>query len=120
MTKKQIDQLALASYTGNSLNRRKVEKLTSLMLRKDLKMYIRALKNWERKHSIEIIIPDDKYKKDLNFTTIRQIFPKKEIKYSTDPTLVTGIRIVAEDMAYDFNLKDTLEDIVEHIRAQYD
>ncbi|MEX2007188.1 MAG: hypothetical protein WD992_00230 [Candidatus Levyibacteriota bacterium] len=120
MTKKQIDKLTLASYKGNKLNIKKIYKITSGISRRDLKMYIYALKNWERKHNVEIIIPDEKYKRNLNLAMIKRIFPEKEIKYSIDSTLTTGVKIINQDMVYDFNLKDTLEDIVEHIRAQYD
>ncbi len=120
MIKKQVEKLALLSYVGNNLDNKKAEKITSSMSRSDLKMYIEALKNWERKQRIEILIPDEGYKKNLKLNMIKKIFPKKEIRYSVDSSLITGIRIVSQDLVYDFNLKNTLEDIVEHIRKQYD
>lgn len=120
MLKKQIEKLVLLSYTGNNLDNKKVEKLISSISRRDLKMYIGALKNWERKQGIEILIPDEGYKKNLRLNMIKKIFPKKEIRYSVDSSLITGIRVVSQDLVYDFNLKNTLEDIVEHIRKQYD
>ncbi len=120
MKKKQIEQLVLQSYFGENLDIKKVEKLTSQISRIDLKMYIRTLKNWERKHSVEIFIPEAKYKNFLKLKTIKTAFPKKKVKLNTDPTLITGVKIVSEDLVYDFNLKDTLEDLVEHIRQQYD
>lgn len=120
MTKRQIDKLVLESYTGEDLSAKKVEKLTEGISRKDLKMYIRALKNWERKTSVEILIPDEKYKKNLNLNLIKSLFPKKKIKYNIDSTLITGVKIINQDMTYDFNLKNTLENIVENIRKQYD
>lgn len=120
MTKKQIEKLVLQSYTGRRLDNKKINKLISKVPRRDLKMYIRALKSWERKRSIDIIIPNEKYKKNLKIEMIKKMFPDKEIKYSTDSTLVAGIRIVKEDMVYDFNLKTILEDIIENIKKQYD
>ncbi len=83
-------------------------------------MYVRTLKNWERKRSVDIIIADEKYKKNLKVSMIKKVFPNKEVRYSADSTLVAGVRIVNQDMVYDFNLKSTLDDIVEHIRKQYD
>lgn len=120
MTKKQIDKLVLESFTGNNLNLKKVEKVALQISRKDLKSYIRALKDWQRRNSIDIIATNEKYKKNLNHEMVKKIFPKKKIIYSIDPTLITGMRIVDADMVYDFNLKNTLENIVEHIRSQYD
>lgn len=120
MTKKQIEQLVLQSYAGNELSAKKVEKLVSGISRGDLKMYIRTLKNWERKNNIELIVPDEKYQKNIKLDMIKRLFPKKQIKYSVDSSLITGVRVISEDMIYDFNLKNTLEDIVEHIRKQYD
>ncbi len=120
MTKKQIERLVLESYAGNSMDTRRVEKLTSGISRGDLKIYIRALKNWERKTSIEIITPDERYQKDLKLSMIKRLFPNKEIKFKVDSSLISGVKIVSEDMVYDFNLKNTLEEIVEHIRSQYD
>lgn len=51
---------------------------------------------------------------------IKRLFPNKEIKFKVDSSLISGVKIVSEDMVYDFNLKNTLEEIVEHIRSQYD
>ncbi|MEX2013288.1 MAG: hypothetical protein WD967_02690 [Candidatus Levyibacteriota bacterium] len=120
MTKKQIKKLVLQSYTGRDLDTKKVDKLIAGISRKDLKVYVRVLKNWERKESVDIIIPDEKYKKSLKVPMMKKIFPNKKIRYSTDSTLIAGVRIVNQDMVYDFNLKNTLEDIVEHIKEQYD
>lgn len=120
MTKKQIEQLVLQSYTGDNLDNRKVERLIGQVSRRDLKMYIRTLRNWERKRSVEILIPDEGYKKNIKLDMIKKMFPKKRVKYSVDSSLITGVKVISEDMVYDFNLKDTLENIVEHIRKQYD
>ena len=120
MKKKQIEHLVLQSYSGGNLDIKRVEKHTSQISRRDLKRYIRALKKWEMKRSVEIFIPKAKYKNFLKLGTIKTTFPKKKVKFNTDPTLITGVKIVSEDLIYDFNLKDTLEDLVEHIRQQYD
>lgn len=120
MTKKQIDKLALQSYRGNNLDSRRVEEVVAGISRLDLKMYIRALKNWESRESINIIIPNEKYKNNLKVSMLKKMFPSKKIKFILDSSLVAGVRIINQDMVYDFNLKNTLEDIVGHIRKQYD
>ncbi len=120
MKKKQIEHLVLQSYSGGNLDIKSVEKLISQISRRDLKMYIRALKNWENKHSVEIFVPEEKYKNYLKSGTIKKLFPKKKVKFDTDPSLIMGVRIISEDLIYDFDLKDTLEGLVEHIRQQYD
>ncbi len=80
MKKKQIEQLVLQSYSGENLDIKRVEKLTSQISRRDLKMYIRALKNWGTKHSVEIFISEAKYRNYLKLATIKTAFPKKKVK----------------------------------------
>ncbi len=120
MIKKHIEQLILQSYTGDNLDIKKVERLIAGISRRDLKMYIRALKNWENKRSIEIQMPDNGYQKNIKIDMIKKLFPNKKVKYSLNPSLISGIKIINQDTIYDFNLKNTLEDIIDSIIKQYD
>lgn len=120
MTKKQIDKLAEASYASGSLNEKKVQRIAADLSRNDLKRYIRTIKNFERKQNIEVVLSDSKYKGNIDEKMIKLLFPNKKIKYSVSGDLITGARIINDDIVYDYNLQNTLENIVENIRKQYD
>lgn len=116
MNIKKIKTLALASYTDKKLNIDKVNKIAGLLTRKDLKTYIKALKNYEKEKKVYVSLPfvyNDKRIFD-------KMFKGKKIIYKEDPTLMTGVKIVNNDIVYEHNLKNTLENITTHIGLAYD
>ena len=46
---------------------------------------------------------------------IKEIFPDKKIVLKEDKSLIAGIRIIDKDTIYDFNIKNTLENLVKYI-----
>lgn len=120
MTKKQIEQLVFQSYTKDSLDLKKMQKYILGLSRRDLKRYIRIIKNWEKKQSVEVITPSENYKKNVNEKMIKALFSKRNVKYTTDTSIIAGVKIINDDIVYNFNLKDTLESIMENIEKQYD
>lgn len=120
MTKKQIKQLALQSYSKNELDQQKVFRIAKLLKRKDLREYIRTLKNLEREKTVTVVLPEIKVdKKDLD-KQFRTAFPNKKIKYELDPSLLVGVRIIDNDLVYDLNLRDTLKQLSSYIIEKYD
>lgn len=120
MTKKQIEQLAFHSYAKGNLDLKKIEKYSAGLSRIDLKRYIRTLKNLEKKQRVEVIIPFINYRKNVNEKMLKALFLKRNIKYTIDPSIIAGVKIVNDDIVYNFNLKNTLEAIIENIEKQYD
>ena len=118
MNKKQIKQLILESYKNDTLDPERVDEIVNILDRKELKEYIKVLKNWENKKSVVITMPyppknEDKYK----FLTL---FPDKKIVYNIDPSLLVGVKIKNDDLITEINLKDTLRNIVDYISQTYD
>ncbi len=119
MTRKQILQLVCASYTKEKLDDKKVTKIASLLKRKDLKSYVRALKLQEKKSTVNIALPQAAVynsSKRIFF----DLFPGKSITVSEDKLLLLGGKIIADDMVYDFSLKNRLEDFLMDLENQYD
>ncbi len=120
MTNKQIKTLALQSYTKDNLDQKKVTRITNQLNRSDLKAYIKALKNLEKQKTVTVILPDIKMKqKDLD-KQFKLAFPNKSINYETDESLLVGVKIINNDLIYEFNLRDTLKRINSYIIEKYD
>jgi len=108
MTKKQIKQLASASYTKEILDSKKVEKIAALLSRADVKEYIRALKLAEKSHTVSLVLPDAKlYNSNRKFW--ENAFKNKRVIVEEDPSLLLGVKVINNDMIYDMTLKNNLE-----------
>lgn len=116
MNSKKIDKLVLASYKNNNLDQKKVNKIASLISRSDLKKYINGLKSAEKKKSLIISSPIN----NQDLKKFEKLFPHKKIIFKKDPSLMLGIRIVDNDIVYEFTLKNSLDKIVSYIEQNYD
>lgn len=117
MTKKHIQQLVNASYSKNQLDEKKVAKIATLLTRRDLRGYIRLLKLYEKKQAVIVALPY--LPKEPIQKKISETFPDKKIVYIVDPTLMAGIRIENNDIITEYNLKNILDNISNHI-THYD
>lgn len=118
MTKKQLDNLVLQSYTKDSLDAKKVSAIAGLLTRFQLKQYLRELKNYEKQKTVNVIVsylPTNTQQK-----TISHLFPGKRIKYEIDKNLLVGIKIINNDEVFDLNLKDTLDNLLSFVSSSYD
>lgn len=118
MTKKQLKKLLKKSYTGNKLDSEKVEVIANALERHELKEYIKGLKLTEKKESIVISLPylpsnEEKNKFDL-------LYPKKQIIYDIDPSLMIGVRITNNDIITDYSMENALDTLLDNVRQTYD
>ncbi|MDP2638208.1 MAG: hypothetical protein Q8P26_04065 [Candidatus Levybacteria bacterium] len=116
MSKKKIEKLVLASYRNDLLDQNKVNKITNLLSKSDLKKYINQIKLTEKKKILTVSAPID-YQ---NIGKFRELFPHKKIIFKKDPSLMLGVQITDNDMVYDFTLKNSLDRIINHIEQNYD
>jgi F0F1-type ATP synthase delta subunit len=121
MTKKQIKKLAYSSYTRNNLDGKKVNSIARLLKRSDLKEYIKTLKSMESGKKVIVLIPNMSLIKrnDLQ-KTFTNLFPRKKVLYEEDPSLILGVKVINNDLVYEFSLKNTLEDMGSFLENQYD
>ncbi|HYM65380.1 MAG TPA: F0F1 ATP synthase subunit delta [Candidatus Sulfotelmatobacter sp.] len=115
MTKKQIVSIASKSFTNNRLDSKKVNRIIRLLKRKELKIYIKALKILENNKTVTIFSPK-KDKRNNLLNDFKLIFPDKKIIFKEDPSLIAGIRVINSDDVYDFNIKNSLKSLVTYIR----
>lgn len=118
MLRKQIKQLTLQSYKGNSLDEEKVKTIANLLSRHQLKQYIKELKSHESKKNVVIHVPFLPKVEDQE--KIKQLFFSKKVIYIIEPSLMVGLKVVDNDIVYDFNLKNTLEELASHVITSYD
>lgn len=114
MTKKQIKKLALASYTNNKIDGKKVDRVIKHFTKSELKNYIKYLKTTEVSKNIIVEIPDMSIQQAI-LKDIRKIYPEKNINFKENKSLLAGIRIIDNDIIYDANIKDKLENLVSYI-----
>lgn len=118
MNNKQIRLLVKASYTNNSLDEKKVERIVKLLTRAELKAYVRALRLEEKKHKVYIALPS----KSVYNTTRRDLenlYKGKEIIFEEDPSLLLGIRVLDEDMLYELSLSDRINKLAQETTDNY-
>lgn len=118
MTKKHIKQLVLASYKNNNLDEDTIERIANLLSKKDLKEYITKIKQQEKKQTVMIVLP---YMPDIGEQKkITQHFLGKKIMYMIDSSLMVGIKVIDNDLISEYNLKNTLEDVANHVKQTND
>ena len=117
MNRQTLKQLVIESYTNGELDATKVNKIADLLSKKELLLYIRALKNWERQHEVILEVSTEE---GLDVSEIQDAFPGKKIVIEADPSLLLGMRITDNDDVYELSLKNSLDKITEHIEEQYD
>lgn len=110
ITKKIIGQLVLESYTRDALDPKKVAKISSLLSRSDLKIYIRGLKLSEKSRTISLVLPD---KKLYNKSLVKGL--QKNVEVVEDKSLLLGVKIIDNDTIHDLSLKNSLESFIQHV-----
>lgn len=116
MNKKIIDKLVLGSYSNDTLDKKKVNQIASIISRSDLKKYINRLKMTEKKKNVFVSTPLN----NQDLKKIAKLFPNKKIILVQDPSLMLGIKIVDNDIIYEFTLKSALDKIASYIEQNYD
>lgn len=114
MSKKEIKQLVIASYTKEKLDIKKINKIVKLFTKKDLKSFIKYLKAYEKTKTVIIEMPNLTDKTDL-LKQMKKLYSNKNIELKENKSLIAGIKIIDNDMVYEQNLKNKLENIVSFI-----
>jgi len=108
MKKNLIKKLAEESYTKNSLDHDKIEKIAKNLKRDDLKVYIKSLKSIDSKKTVTITLPSEEGLREIKDKFLK-LYPDKKIIIAIDPSLLAGIRVVDFDNEYELSLKGFLE-----------
>ncbi len=114
MKKKQIRQLTEASYVYNKLDESRVNRIIEHLTASELREYLKALQKQERQ--VNVFVDSSFELSEQNKKSIEEIFPNKNLIFGLDPNLISGIRIRADDMLYNVNIKNLLAQIKDYIK----
>ncbi len=119
MKVREIKKLAEQSFISENLDIKKIKSIISLLNKKQSKAYIKFLKKLENERIVWVFTAMDKVEDKIG-GKLKSMFPNKKIEYVKDPNLIVGLRVVDNDMVYEFNLKDSLDNLITHLKRSYD
>ena len=115
MDRKTVKKLAHKSFNGDSLDDVRVKKLYPLLKRRELKAYLRELKELIDRNTVYITLSSDDELSSEARRIFSKTFPGKNIKVNLDPSLLGGVRIRDYDMIYELSLRDQLEEALKSV-----
>lgn len=104
-----IKQLVQESYNKGELDEKKVAMIADRLRRSDLKSYVKALRLEEQKKHVIITTASKLSAKDEEI--LRKLFPQKKVSFQVDPSLISGIRVLDNDVIYESNIAQMLGDM---------
>ncbi|HWY80210.1 MAG TPA: hypothetical protein VNW29_07670 [Candidatus Sulfotelmatobacter sp.] len=110
---KHLEELVKASYKDGKLDEATIKQIAEKLNRSMLKNFISLLKKEEKKKMVLVTTP--KPITSIDRIKLKSLFPKKTLVEEIDPSIISGIRIVENDEAYEVNLKKTFHDIIRFI-----
>lgn len=113
MTTKQIKQLASISFADNKLDDKKISFIAAKLKRTDVREYVKMVQmmNGQRTVTVQSAQPADQ--SVLKQLSIR--FPDKKILYTIDKQVLAGMRIIDNDILYDYSLDNKLDTLIKHL-----
>lgn len=118
MTKKQIKQLVQKSYIKGVLDQNLALQIANKLKRGGLKKYIKELKNKEKAKTVVVEVPLEA--KDKIYQNLKNVFPEKQVVFRKNADIISGVRIINNDLIYDLNIKNNFDKILEYIEKSYD
>ncbi len=116
MKKKILKALIEKSYTGTVLDAKTVEQIANQLKRSDLKQYLDALSLTEKKRTVIFESALDLSPKEKE--QLIRLFPDKTTEFHTNKELLAGLKIINNDVIYNFNLKNEFENLQNYIAEQ--
>lgn len=111
--KSSIQGLVLKSYNNNQLDQATVELIANKLTRRELKQYIRLLKQQEVKKQVFVTVPKTLSSEERDM--IQKLFVGKKILFKVDPGMISGIRIVDNDVEYEVSLDKIFSSLLAHM-----
>lgn len=115
MTKTQIKNLALASFSNNGIDEKKVLKIIKLFKQSELRAYIKHLKAIDETKKIKVVLANKDMQKDSK-KELSKIYKNKQIDFEYDENMILGLKIIDNDLIYEYNLKDAINKLCINIK----
>ncbi len=120
MTTKKIRKIAQNSFINGKLDKKVIAKVTRTFTRREFKTYVRALRIITKKRVVKVYVPNKRLVTREIKNSLLNFFQEKELDFIEEPEILAGIRIVDNDMIYELNLRDSLENMINYLRKSYD
>lgn len=106
----KIRGLVLKSYNNDQLDPEVVDLIANKLTRRELKQYIRLLRQQEQKNQVIVTVPKTLTSEER--TMIQKLFKDKKILYMVDPSMISGIRVVDNDIEYEISLDQIFQNLL--------
>jgi F0F1-type ATP synthase delta subunit len=110
---KMIQGLVVKSYKQDQLDPAIVDLVANKLNRRQLKQYIRLLKQQENKKQVIVTVPKTLSSEERDM--IQKLFTGKKLYYTVDPSMISGIRIVDNDVEYEISLDQIFQNLLAHM-----
>jgi F-type H+-transporting ATPase subunit gamma len=110
---KKLENLVQASYKNGQLDKDTADFIASKLTRNDLKLYIKLLDQEENKKQVFVTASTQLDKASQE--KIQHLFPDKKVVYAIDPSMISGIKVVENDVEFEINLNRRFHDIIQFL-----
>ena len=108
-----IQGLVVKSYKQDQLDPAIVDLVANKLNRRELKQYIRLLRKQENKKQVIVTVPKSLTSEERDM--IQKLFTGKKLYYTVDPSMISGIRIVDNDVEYEVSLDQIFQNLLAHM-----
>ena len=108
-----IQGLVLKSYKADQLDPSIVDLVANKLTRRQLKEYIKLIKQQEGKSQVIVTVPKSLTGEEREM--IQTLFVNKKVLYAIDPAMISGIRIVDNDVEYEISLDQIFQNLMAHV-----
>ena len=109
MNDKFIKKLAIASYTKETLDQSKINRIVKHLSKSELKNYIRNLKNLERQKTVYVYVSKVTSQIQDEFA---KMFKDKKVIVKEDRSLIAGVKVVNNDIIFEQNIKNNMDNLI--------
>ena len=108
-----IQGLVVKSYKQDQLDESIVDLVANKLTRRQLKEYIKLLKQQASKKQVIVTVPKSLNSEERDM--LQKLFNGKKIMYTVDPSMISGIRIVDNDVEYEISLDQIFQNLIAHV-----
>ena len=108
-----IQGLVVKSYKQDQLDPAIVDLVANKLNRRELKQYIRLLRKQENKKQVIVTVPKSLTSEERDM--IQKLFTGKKLYYTVDPSMISGIRIIDNDVEYEVSLDQIFQNLLAHM-----
>ena len=110
MQKSQLKNLVQYSYNNGRLDESAVETIADKLERKELKAYLRLLKQEQQKKEVIVIAAQELTNEEKQ--KLESLYPEKRVVYSIDASMISGVKVIENDQEFEINMNSTFHDIM--------